>query len=105
MTPAERIAAALFDAYNGGSSGLDDMLEGVCTSDALIALDALCPKGSRVVLDRTGDTDRLIRQRRIGWTWFSPVAPWPLFTPDDGSPPAGREGIRPLWVDSPEGGE
>ncbi len=52
MTPAERIAAALFDAYSGGASEPDQ-------DEANVAVDALCPKGERVVLDRTGDTDRL----------------------------------------------
>lgn len=52
MTPAERIAAAVTRLDGKG-----------CTPDPWLAADAalfaLCPKGERIVIDRTGDTDRL----------------------------------------------
>ena len=51
MTPAERIAAEL---ERGPVPRLDV---------PFIALDTLCPKGESIKLDRTGDTDRLVRQR------------------------------------------
>lgn len=48
MTPAERIDAILEPSL--GELGY------AVTNDVL---DALCPKGERIVIDRTGDTDRL----------------------------------------------
>ena len=59
MTPAERIAAALgyrkpIDGLIGSSLEMSNAFY-----RASLILDALCPKGERVVLDRTGDTDRL----------------------------------------------
>ena len=48
MTPAERVAAAL--------TGRWGQLPAVIIAEAL---DALCPKGKSIKLDRTGDTDRL----------------------------------------------
>lgn len=89
MTPAERIAAAI-----GYRRPIDRMLgESISMTRAFhqagAILDALCPRGERVVLDRTGDTDRLIRQRLVK---------------------LGPLGVQnnervPLWVDSPEGNE
>lgn len=71
-TPAERIAAAMCRAYNDAHAvdcrtlAADDEFD----AEAAAAIDALCPKGERVVLDRTGDTDRIWRQmeerRRLG---------------------------------------
>lgn len=65
MTPAERIAAATRAVDSRplfrGERSVDDVM-----ADA--ALDALCPRGERIVLDRTGDTDRLIHQRQ-GRAW------------------------------------
>lgn len=91
MTPAERIAAALaaWDEVCFATSGH-------WPEPTSFVLDALCPKGERVVLDRTGDTDRIIRQRRcevdpvIGVTAESPMgAEWIL---------SGE-----LWLDTEDG--
>jgi len=64
MTPAERIAATL-----GYRRPIDGVGFGVSESRAFhragLVLDALCPKGERVVLDRTGGTDRLVRQEQF----------------------------------------
>lgn len=93
MTPAERIAAALrkfAEAWpeNWVSELADD------------ALDALCPRGERVVLDRTGDTDRLIRQeRKLVNASAAAVVCEIIGIP---APPTVDEVV---WVDSPEGGE
>ncbi len=60
VTPAERIAAALgyrkpIDGLIGSSLEMSNAFY-----RASLILDALCPKGERVVLDRTGETDRLL---------------------------------------------
>ena len=74
VTPAARIARTL-EALTVGN-----------VPDAV--LDALCPKGERVVLDRTGDTDRLIRQHPAVNAWLTNRR---------------QLGLPPLWVDIEDG--
>lgn len=74
MTPAERIEQGIDNWW----SRPEDF-----PTRAEFILDALCPRGERVVLDRTGDTDRLVRQ----------------------TPTVSMGGRYPVWVDSPEGSE
>ena len=78
MTPAERIAAwflaewhaeYLAECLNLGTTPDPEWephagmrWQAAANADRLMTA-ALCPKGERVVLDRTGDTDRLVKQR------------------------------------------
>jgi len=101
VTPAERIATALRDWQRNQSPPMDTTLWiDKAEQPAGVALDALCPKGQRVVLDRTGDTDRLIRQQEVivegvhDDVWIELVSADVVI-----------DGSAQLWVDSPEGGE
>ncbi len=61
QTPAERIAAAVTRIDGKGCTPSPEL-----AADA--ALLALCPKGKSIRLDRTGGTDRLVRQEFVGFT-------------------------------------
>ena len=80
MTPAERIAAALavWDPQ--------DFMDWNWVIDK--AIDALCPKGESIRLDRTGDTDRLVRQHPAVNVWLTNRR---------------QLGLPPLWVDVEDG--
>ena len=88
MTPAERIAAAAKEWADGPLLPHNP----TCAEHEL---DALCPKGESIRLDRTGDTDRLVRQREVEIhgvhhddIWLQPV---------DGD--GDIDGADHLWVD------
>lgn len=102
MTPAERIAAEIA-AYVQTNTDFPAMtkLDVAYETARLICGDedvlwavlgvTVCPKGERIVLDRTGDTDRLIKQSQTTHVVRS-IAGTPM-------------GFQKLWVDSPEGSE
>ncbi len=59
MTPAERLCEPLFRYFFPKAERTGYIRPEHYEPLATIVLDALCPKGERVVIDRTGDTDRL----------------------------------------------
>lgn len=93
MTPAERIAPALFRFFFPKASTTGHIRPEHYERMATTALDAICPKGERVVLDRTGDTDRLVRQVRVAYTGQDRTYYDDSFDPLDG----------PAWVDIEDG--
>ena len=68
MTPAERLCEPLFRYFFPKAERTGYIRPEHYEPLATIVLDALCPKGERVVMDRTGDTDRLVRQaQHVVW--------------------------------------